>query len=246
MPLKIIGAGFGRTGTLSLYTALNRLGFPCYHMVEVINNRANRSHLDFWWKVAKAPEGTPQDWEQVFAKYTAAVDFPAASVWRELAAAYPDAKIILTLHPRGPGVWYESTVNTIYAPSKMWQTRVLEITTPFGRKMSGMTEKLIWQRSLGGTMDDRAKAIARYNANTEDVIAAVPAERLLVYSVDQGWEPLCRFLGVPAQEGEFPNVNDRTEIKRQLAALTNAAYGILAAAAVVAAGVIYGVLRLLG
>jgi hypothetical protein len=147
---------------------------------------------------------------------------------------------------RGPDIWYESTVDTIYAPSKMWQTRVLRIATPFGRKMFDMTEKLIWQRSLGGTMDDRAKAIARYNANTEDVIAAVPPERLLVFSVDQGWEPLCRFLGVSAPDGEFPNVNDRPEIRRRLAALTNVAYGILAAAAVVAAGVIYGVLRLLG
>jgi hypothetical protein len=245
MPLKFIGAGYGRTGTMSLFTALNQLGFPCYHMFEVINNKANRSHLDFWRKVGNTPAGMQHDWEQVFANYTAAVDFPASCVWRELAAAYPEAKIILTLHPRGAETWYESTVDTIYAPSKMWQADVLKIT-PFGRKMSDMTDKLIWKRTLGGTMDDRAKAIARYNANTEDVIAAIPPERLLVFSVDQGWEPLCKFLGVPVPNGAFPNVNDRPEIKKRLAALTNVAYAILAAAAVIAAGVIYGIVRLFG
>ena len=34
MALKVVGAGFGRTGTLSLKTALERIGFgPCYHMM---------------------------------------------------------------------------------------------------------------------------------------------------------------------------------------------------------------------
>jgi len=95
MPLEIIGAGFGRTGTMSLYTALNQLGFPCYHMVEVIGNKANKSHLDFWRRVAHTPPGTQHDWNTVFANYTAAVDNPACCVWRELLAAYPRAKVIL-------------------------------------------------------------------------------------------------------------------------------------------------------
>src|SRR3546814_18115677 len=48
MDLKVIGAGFGRNGTLSVCTALNQLGFPCYHMFEVLENKHNKSHLDFW------------------------------------------------------------------------------------------------------------------------------------------------------------------------------------------------------
>ncbi len=91
MALKIIGAGFARTGTLSTQTALNLLGFPCYHMVEVLDNRANRSHLDFWCKVANPSAGTQHDWDAVFAGYTATLDNPAACVWRELVQAYPDA-----------------------------------------------------------------------------------------------------------------------------------------------------------
>jgi hypothetical protein len=80
MTLQIIGAGFGRTGTMSTYTALNQLGFPCYHMIEVMQNKANKSHLDYWRKVAHSDPGTAHDWEQVFAQYTAAVDNPACCV----------------------------------------------------------------------------------------------------------------------------------------------------------------------
>jgi len=104
MPLKIIGAGFGRTGTLSAYTALNQLGFPCYHMFEVLENKNNKSHLDFWRRVGNAESGMQHDWEQVFSRYTAAVDNPASCVWRELMVAYPDAKVLLTVHPRGAEV----------------------------------------------------------------------------------------------------------------------------------------------
>jgi hypothetical protein len=245
MVLKIIGAGFGRTGTMSLYTALNQLGFPCYHMIEVLQNKANASHLDFWRNVANMPSGTQHNWEDVFANYTACVDNPACCVWRELAAAYPDAKIVLTLHPRGPDAWYESTIDTIYFTENKWQFKVLELVTPFGRKFGDMSRKLIWQRSHQGTMNDRAEAIAHYQQHIADVKAAVPAEKLLVFTVDQGWEPLCRFLGVAVPAGKFPDVNDRAQIKKAIAGITRGAYGILAIAALVAAAIVYLGVRLL-
>lgn len=245
MPLEIIGAGFGRTGTLSLLTALNQLGYPCYHMLEVLQNKANKSHLAWWRRVANAPAGVQQDWETVFARYSAAVDFPAACVWRELMSAYPLAKVILTLHPRGPEGWYESTIDTIYAPEHMWQAKVLEYTTPFGRNMSDMTRKLIWERTLRGTMDNRAKAIARYNEHVAEVKAAVPVERLLVFTVDQAWEPLCRFLGAGVPASPFPDVNDRAEIKRTIAGITNGAYVILVIGALFLAAAAYGAWRVL-
>jgi hypothetical protein len=153
--LKVIGAGLGRTGTHSTQVALNQLGFPCYHMVEVILNKENKSHLDFWRKVANSP-GSRQDWEQVFSKYTATVDFPACAVWRELMEAYPDAKVLLTLHPKGPEAWYDSVLETIYFTESKWQFRALQLFTPFGRKLD-MLHKLIWERSLEGAMPDRRR-----------------------------------------------------------------------------------------
>ncbi len=216
MALKIIGAGFGRTGTLSVYTALNQLGFPCYHMFEVLENKNNKSHLNFWRKVANTAPGTQHPWDEVFSAYTATVDNPACCVWRELLTAYPDAKVLLTLHPRSAKTWYESTKDTIYFTETMWQFKLLKLTTPFGRKFGDMAHKLIWQRSHKGTMNNRDKAIAHYHQHIEDVKAAVPADRLLVFSADQGWEPLCEFLGVPVPATEFPNVNDRAAIKQTL------------------------------
>lgn len=243
MPLQIIGAGFGRTGTMSLMTALNELGFPCYHMIEVIGNKDNRSHLDFWRKVANAPAGAQQDWEQVFAHYKAAVDNPACCVWRELAQAYPDAKIILTLHPRGADAWYDSTIDTIYSSNKMWQFKLLEIFTPFGRKFGDMSSKLIWGRSHRNTMEDRQAAIQRYEEHAKEVQAELPPERLLVFSVDQGWEPLCRFLGLPVPATPFPDVNDRASIKKSFAMVRRAVNGVLIGFGLLVAAALYWLLQ---
>lgn len=243
MALKIIGAGFGRTGTLSTYMALNQLGFPCYHMFEVLENRQNKSHLDFWRRVARAEPGSRHDWEQVFARYTASVDNPACCVWRELMVAYPEARVLLTLHPRGAEAWYESTIDTIYASNRMWQFKVLELTTPFGRKFGDMTRRLIWERSHRGIMEHREQAIAHYHRHIEDVKASVPPEKLLVFSVDQGWQPLCDFLGMPMPDTPFPNVNDRAAIKQTLRQMSRGAYVILAAAAAGCAGLVWAVLH---
>ncbi len=236
MTLELIGAGFGRTGTWSTFAALNRLGFPSYHMQEVILNKANKGHLDFWRKVANSPPGSQHNWNQVFANYKATVDNPGCCVWRELMAAYPDAKVLLTLHPRGAEAWYESTIDTIHFTETLWQFKVLEWLTPFGRKFGDLSHKLVWGRTLGGVMDDRAKAVARYNAYTEEVIAAVPPEKLLVYKVSDGWAPLCDFLGVAQPNDPFPNLNDRESVKKIIRDIIKGSYimlGLVVAAIVV-------------
>lgn len=243
MTLKVIGAGFGRTGTLSLCTALNQLDMPCYHMFEVLENKANTSHLDFWREVANASAGTQFPWEQVFFGYAAAVDNPACCVWPELMQAYPDAKVVLSVHPRGADAWYESTIDTIYFTETMWQFKVLQLLTPFGRKFGQMCHKLIWQRSHQGTMVDREAAIAHYHQHIEDVKAAVPPERLLVFSVDQGWKPLCDFLGLAEPESAFPNVNDRAAIKQTIKDITRGAYVLLTIAGVAVLALVYALLR---
>jgi Sulfotransferase domain len=239
MTLKVIGAGFGRTGTWSTYAALNQLGFPCYHMHEVLMNKANKGHLDFWRKVANTPPGTRHDWNQVFANYTATVDNPACCVWQDLLVAYPDAKVLLTLHPGGPEAWYDSTIDTIYFTENLWQFKVLKWLTPFGWKLGDIARKLFWGRTLKGVMDDKARAVARYNAYIEEVKAAVPPDKLLVFTVTEGWGPLCRFLGVPEPTEPFPNFNDRESIKATIRDVIKGAYitlGIYFAGAAVVIG----------
>ncbi len=241
MALKIIGAGFGRTGTASLYQALNQLGFPCYHMHEVVFNKENKNHMDFWVEVAEGEAGQQHDWERVFEKYTAAVDFPASCVWRELLEHYPDAKVILTGHPKGPEAWYKSACSTIYATENMWQFKLLALVDPFARKL-GKVGKLIWQGTLKGTMEDENRAVAQYNDHLNAVKADVPADKLLDYTVDQGWQPLCDFLGVPVPETEFPNINDAKQFKKNLKKLTFGAYVILGVATLVLIAIIMALL----
>ena len=215
MSLKIIGAGFGRTGTLSTQFALNQLGYRCYHMKEIMQ-KENKGHLDFWLKVSESPPETEHDWDHVFANYSATVDYPSSCVWLELVEANPEAKVLLTLHPGGPEAWYKSTTETIYAISKMWEGKFLAFfISPF-RKMTRMTSKLIWEQFLHGTMDNKEDAIKRYNEHIEEVKRLIPQDKLLIFSVDQGWEPLCSFLGKEVPKSQFPNVNDKAEMKTMI------------------------------
>lgn len=241
MALQIIGAGYGRTGTKSLYTALNQLGFPCYHMEEVIGNKKNKSHLDFWFQVANGEPGQQFEWERVFANYTATVDFPASCVWKELMERYPDAKVILTSHPKGAEGWYKSAIGTIYTIENMWQFKVLKLFTSFARKFDRVG-KLVWQRSLKGTMEDQLKALAQYEAHLSEVREFVPSDKLLDYSVTQGWKPLCEFLEVAVPETEFPKVNDTKEFKQNIKKMVLGAYLVLGLGALVLIGLLYALL----
>jgi len=155
---------------------------------------------------------------------------------------YPDAKVILTGHPKGAEAWYKSAMATIYSTESMWQFKVLKFFTPFGRKFGALSSKLVWQRSLKGTMVAKDKAIAQYEAHLKEVKAKVPSDKLLDYSVSQGWDPLCEFLEVPVPDTEFPNVNDTIEFKQSLRKLTYGAYLILGFGAIVFIALIYGLL----
>src|SRR4051794_9317995 len=108
MSLKVIGAGFGRTGTASLKGALDMIGFgPCYHMIEVFDHP---EHIALWHA---ALDGTLLSWELILRNYVSSCDWPAASFYERLMRANPDAKVILTV--RDPEKWYESVLNTIYS-----------------------------------------------------------------------------------------------------------------------------------
>jgi len=213
MKLDLIGTGLGRTGTLSLRSALETLGYPCYHMVDLLFDPYRKGDVDFWLEVAENPEQIERDWTRVFAGYRATVDYPSCTVWRQLAQAYPEARLIFTHHPRGAKGWYDSTRATIYSGTGF------EAGTDFGAKVNAMMDALVWHGLMQDTMDDESRAIARYNAHFEEVRDTVPADRLLVYSVEEGWGPLCAFLGVPVPDEPFPQVNGREHMARTTARL---------------------------
>jgi hypothetical protein len=196
MSLSVIGAGFGRTGTESMKMALEILGFgPCHHMKELNANPAQRA---LWRAIARGDRSnSAPDWEQAFADYRSCTDWPSAFYWRELSAAYPDAKIILTL--RDAESWYASVQKTILKS-------IMGNADPDSVGVS-----LIAERVFGGRLDDRAHAIAVFEKNSAEVQAAFDVDRLLVHRLGDGWDALCRFLGKSVPDAPFPHSNSAAE-----------------------------------
>ena len=197
MTLQIVGAGLGRTGTASVKVALEQLGIGrCYHMGEVI---ANLEWMDLW---IRAADGAP-DWEQTLDGFSATADYPACSFWRELADYYPSAKVLLSV--RDADRWFESTQETIFSPSILeWAKE-----TP----MKEFMEKTVWQE-FDGRIHDRDFMVPYFERRVQKIREAIPADRLLVYEVKQGWGPLCEFLDLPLPDAPFPRVNSRDETRQ--------------------------------
>lgn len=208
MGLDVIGAGFGRTGTLSLKHALEQLGFSkCHHMLEVFEHPGQAVMF------RDAGRGLKVDWGVVFNGYRAMVDWPGSFFWRELADFYPKAKVLLSL--RDAEEWYESASATIFLAMKAMSEGAA--VPPEILAQREMAFELIVQRTFGGNVADRANCIRAYNDNTERVKAEIPPERLLVFEVKQGWAPLCDFLNMAIPSTEFPRVNSRDEFLQRLA-----------------------------
>ncbi|HZP29358.1 MAG TPA: sulfotransferase [Acidimicrobiia bacterium] len=202
MALQVIGAGLGRTGTASLKQALEELlGGPCYHMFEV-GNRADDPAV---W--ADAYEGKMPDWGSFFSGFEATVDWPAAPFWREMSEAFPDALILLSV--RDPDDWWKSASDTIFvaietyfrpdAPADDW--------TRMGRNMMNAFTP--------GWRDEEA-AKAAYVAHNEHVRATAPRDRLLEWTMTDGWEPICAALGRPVPARPFPHTNTTADVRTAL------------------------------
>jgi hypothetical protein len=198
MALQVIGAGVGRTGTYSLKLALEHLGYgPCYHMEEVFKDPPRRIAL---WNAALA--GAP-DWPALFEGYAAAVDWPTAAFWPELAAAYPDAKVVLTT--RSAESWCQSYSETI-AKLLAGRDEAPPHLKPWFDMAIGVTE-----RSGFDGKTSRADLIDAFDAQVAAVRNAIRPERLLVCEVKDGWEPLCTFLDKPVPAMPFPNTNNTAD-----------------------------------
>jgi hypothetical protein len=199
--MRLIGAGFGRTGTMSLKSALEQLGYgPCYHMKITLKRY---HHMRFFMR---AWHRKNVNWKKFFHHYHSVVDWPTCAFYKDLMSVYPDAKVILNV--RDPEEWYDSMKETIYAiqPAFPWW---------FPGIVRKMHDDIIWGGSLKGVFKDREKAQAVYREYIEEVKKTVPADKLLIYNVLEGWKPLCDFLGVPVPEGNaFPHINERKSFKR--------------------------------
>ncbi|TDB97374.1 sulfotransferase family protein [Actinomadura sp. 7K534] len=208
--MKIINAGLGRTGTTSLKVALERLGYgPCFHMFDIVGDEAR---LAQWEKIVC--DGQSPDWDAVFDGYNSAVDGPPSVYYGEMAKAFPEAKMILTV--RDPERWYQSTYDTLYQFVLMNESK-----RPDPRSMPAriyrVTSTMVWDGLFGGRFSDKEHAIEVFERHNREVVEGIDAGRLLVYDVKQGWEPLCEFLGADVPPDPFPHANDTATMREQLA-----------------------------
>lgn len=195
MGLQVIGAGFGRTGTESMKRALEMLDLGrCHHMYEVL---PDPEQYALWQAIA---DGQAPDWHRIYDGFGAAVDWPTARYWRELADVYPDAKVLLTV--RSPESWWRSFSETI-------MQFFLERRTGGDLDMFGY--KMIARETFGGKIEDADHCMAVFEANIREVKETIPPERLIVYELGSGWEPLCAGLGVPVPDAPYPSGNAKAE-----------------------------------
>ncbi|MFF4622030.1 sulfotransferase family protein [Nonomuraea jabiensis] len=199
--LKVVGASFGRTGTSSVRLALETLGFgPCHYMKELFVAPA---HAREWLRVA---DGGKPDWKRLLDGFAATIAWPAAFYWRELAAAFPESKVLLIV--RDPASWYASMSRTLYRtrPADTGQETAVR---------DQVIEKIVWQGTFSGRFEDRDHAIAVYRAHLDEVRAAVPAGRLVEVEPSHGWEPLCAALGADVPDLPFPVANTTDDYLRR-------------------------------
>jgi hypothetical protein len=199
MSLRVVGAGLGRTGTHSLKVALEQLlGAPCYHMIEVFGHP---EHVPLW---QEAVDRGATDWDTVFDGYAAVVDWPAASFWREITEANPDALVLLSV--RDPDAWWKSAHDTIF------DATMRELGDESMRPWHNMVLQLFRDRFTDAILDPEA-AKAAYVKHNDDVRATAPKDRLVEWRPGDGWEPICTALELPVPDAPFPHVNTTEEFR---------------------------------
>ena len=234
--MKVIGAGFGRTGTLTLKTALERLELgPCYHMAELFEHP---HHAATW---SAADRGEDVDWAAFFEGWGSAVDWPACTFYQEILAAHPDAKVVLSV--RDPARWYQSCTDTIYRVNNQLPQSVVLPFLPRIGAIARMADGIVWKRTFNRRFGDREHAMAVFRAHVEAVKAHVSPAQLLVFEAKQGWEPLCAFLGVPVPDEPFPHVNDKAVFQRRIQGMALVSWLILLAPVVAALSALGWLLR---
>jgi Sulfotransferase domain len=203
MTLEVIGAGLGRTGTNSLKLALERLlDAPCYHMFDLYKHP---EHVPIW---EQALHGRAADWDRLFSGYRAAIDWTAASFFSELAAAYPDAIVLLSV--RGAHEWWRSADDTVFEalqtdPGDDPWAKALAPTREFTLRMLNTRFTPRWADEAAAK-----EAYARHNAAVRE---SIPARRLVEWRPGDGWGPICEALELPVPEEPFPHVNTTADFR---------------------------------
>lgn len=247
VPMQVLALGYSRTGTLSMHTALQTLGYTTYHFSNIF---ANVRDADIWQELLAAKfhnkENIPFDYkhafDQLLGDYSAVTDNPCALFWKELIEAYPDAKIVLV--ERNEETWLKSIAVLFDGVLHPISTHVLRFTDPYwyGRVISAGRGWILASTGHASAAGAKQNALAVYRKHYADIRAAVPAEKMLEFRLGSGWEPLCKYLGKPVPDVPFPRLNEAATLERTFPA----AFGKAAKNSLINLGMVVGVGAVLG
>ena len=202
--MKVICAGLGKTGTKSIAKALSYLGFTVFDFKE--QNLDFLDLLDHWVDVFQ--NGAMPDVKRVYQHADTVVDMPGTFIYEEILEAFPDCKVILS--ERKEDSWVNSVVNQLeQAESRLKKLSLLSATA---RKFDDVVS--CYADTTLGSCNPKSTYVfrKRYRIHNHRVKSIVPADKLLVYNVKQGWKPLCDFLGCEVPTVPFPHENIKGEI----------------------------------
>lgn len=223
----------------ALAEALNQLGISeIYHMREVGKNK----HQDLWIRAlednleGKGPAWGRDDFEKILAGFQVrvpsvwftietklehgllytrsmltrwiqgAADFPAAIFPKQLVDAYPEAAIILSTRPED--AWYTSMMSTLIH----YHTNVLPGGPSPMAALSTKYHTLCWSNDFATNGRDY------FRGHNEAVRRLGEGRRFLEWDPEDGWAPLCGFLGVPVPEIPFPRADDWAQFNKLVSA----------------------------
>ncbi|MCJ1385417.1 hypothetical protein MMC17_008540 [Xylographa soralifera] len=225
--MQVMVIGMMRTGTKSMKTALEQVGYNnVYHMTTAMKNPKD---CEMWTEAFNAKfHGKGQmlgrkEWDQLLGDCDACIDVPTAAFMPELIAAYPDAKVIVSM--RDPDKWYTSMMATVGQRSANLKILFLGFCDHFFLRRFNPMAYAMMTGMYGTDLKDAESVKTRYLEFHEEVRRLVPEHRRLEYHLGDGWEPLCKFLGKDVPKNEFPFINESKEYGERVKLIEKRAIG---------------------
>lgn len=211
-----------RTATNSFCAAVSQLlDGPSYHVGVQTAASSNELHVRNWISVLGVRPYRKQDKQYALDilrseldGYVMATDPPVLWLVPELLEVFPDAIVIVTM--RDKKSWAVSMAGIIdlikidtmeilffWVKSLRWGPTLWRLFTTTHVELHNK-EQIADEKVLLECWNDHMAWLEKH----------VPKQKLFFYDVKDGWEPLCKILGVPVPEDvPFPRLNDAKAIE---------------------------------
>jgi len=208
--------------------ALEELGYPTLHTQHLYENEEVISmwadEVFFPSHEANKAELRRPNLDLIASKFSATADLPMALYYEQVMEEYPDCKFILTTRDSSE-VWFRS-----------WDTLTKSIAQPTHLGsffLSNAVQYMAYYRWLFSIVNkddsfltasfplpeqNKERAIESYEEHNRKVREIIPADKLLEYSVKEGWQPLCDFLEIgpsDCPQTPFPKTNSARSVQVQ-------------------------------